>query len=776
MRSIFLGLLICGAVGAQSARVYEVRPVAGSDWVGDAGPARQALLFQAEGLATDLWGNLYIADAAGNRVRRVSPDGTIETVAGTGKAGSAGDGGPATEAQLKSPYGLAVDSSGQLYIADLGNASIRRVDADGTISTLAGGGAFVEPRNLALDRAGNLYISDFGAHKVYRLSPAGALDTVAGTGVAGFTASTGPAASAQLSHPAGLALDRFGALYIADSGNHLVRKVTSGLIETVAQVATPTGLAFDGFGTLHVADATGGQIVRIPASGSADPLPIPARDVAVGPGGNVYAADGTIVRRRMLNGNTAVFAGGGNTAFGDFGPAVEARLNHPTAVAVDAEGAVYIADRDNHRVRRVSPEGTIETVAGTGMAGDSGDFGPATRASLNTPVAVAVDHAGNLYIADQGNHRIRMVTPGGTMLPVATTIVPSGLAVDDGSGYLYVADQGAGRIYRVEIASGGVSSVIGGLASPAGLAGDGDGNLWITEAAAKRVRKLTPDGLAVTVAPGVWSEPRGVVVTETGEVLVADTGLGQVLRVDDEAGTATPVALDNAIRAPWAIAASGGVLYLAEADANRVESLAPQAAADPIVAIEVVNAANGVTGPLAAGMLIEIRGAQFAGAQVTVAGYPAAVLSSSEGKTVAQAPAEIAGLNTASIEILVDGLTRATVTLPVAPAAPALFADEDGIALATNEDGSLNAAANPAARGSVIVLYGTGQGLAPGTSSVRIGDYPADVLYAGPVSGYPGLFQLNVRVPAGYLAPGRLSVVWSVAGESSQEGVSVYAQ
>src|SRR5579862_3412132 len=193
----------CVSICATGQVSYQIDTIAGSSWVGDNGPATAALLFQAEGIAADAKGNLYISDAANHRVRKVTPAGVITTFAGTGSAGFSGDGGEANAAQLNAPYGLAVDGIGQLYIADLGNARIRRVDLSGNISTVAGGGslpaggandgsaatllALSSPRNVAWDRRGSLYISDFTGQRVYRLAADGTLITAAGTGTAGFS-------------------------------------------------------------------------------------------------------------------------------------------------------------------------------------------------------------------------------------------------------------------------------------------------------------------------------------------------------------------------------------------------------------------------------------------------------------------------------------------------------------------------------------------------------------------------------------------------------------
>ncbi len=311
MRSIFAVMYIV-AVGLVGQPVgYTISTVAGSDWVGDGVPAASAILIQPQGLATDGYGNLYIADAGDHRVRKVTANGVIETIAGTGILGFSGDGGPGAEAQLNSPYGLALDAQGNLYIADLGNARVRRVALDGTITTVAGGGtlpaggandgspatmlALSAPRNLAFDYGGNLYISDFGGARVYQLSPQGSLSTVAGTGSAGVSGDNGPATQAALSHPAGLAFDPQGALFVADSGNHLIRRIKQGIITSYARAATPTGLAFDSAGVLYIADISTGSIAVIPPSGSSSTIAVNALDLSYSSGLGLYASTGTQV-------------------------------------------------------------------------------------------------------------------------------------------------------------------------------------------------------------------------------------------------------------------------------------------------------------------------------------------------------------------------------------------------------------------------------------------------------------------------------------------------
>ena len=302
----FLCLLLPASAGS-----YNISTIAGSNWVGESIPATSAILIQAEGIAADPLGNIYISDANNHRIRCIAPNGIIRTIAGNGVAGFAGDGGPASSSQLNSPYGLAFDLSGNLYVADLGNARIRRITPSGIISTIAGGGAlpaggsnegsmatvlsFTAPRNVAIANTGIVYISDFGAHRVYKMTTDGTVTTLAGTGALGYSGD-GVAALAELNYPTALAVDHQGTVYIADSGNHLIRKVSAGRITSIARSALPTGLAFDGYSTLYVADHSAAQILAIPlSSGTATAMNVSAVDIVCGYDGTLYVADMTAV-------------------------------------------------------------------------------------------------------------------------------------------------------------------------------------------------------------------------------------------------------------------------------------------------------------------------------------------------------------------------------------------------------------------------------------------------------------------------------------------------
>ncbi|MCY4595485.1 MAG: NHL repeat-containing protein, partial [Bryobacterales bacterium] len=407
-----------GSAGLQSGTIVTVAGN-GEFFVRDGGPATGAEIASPSGVAVDTAGNLYIADSSSHRVRRVDPAGVITTVAGTDVRGYGGDGGAAANAQLHFPSGVAVDGLGNLYIADRSNHRVRKVDRAGVITTVAGtgelgyggdggpaaGAELASPSGVAVDGSGNLYIADESNHRVRRVDPAGVITTVAGTAALGYGGDGGPAASAELAFPLGVAVDGSGNLYIADSWNDRVRKVDrAGVITTVA------GTGERGYG------GDGG-----PAASAQLYSP---RGVAVDGSGNLYIADSSNdrVRRVDLAGVITTVAGTGALGYGgDSGPAVNARLGDPSAVAVDASGNLYIADGWNHRVRKVDRAGVITTVAGTGERGYGGDGGPAASAQLTFPRGVAVDGSGNLYIADSWNHRVRRVDLAGVITTVAGT-------------------------------------------------------------------------------------------------------------------------------------------------------------------------------------------------------------------------------------------------------------------------------------------------------------------------------------------------------------------
>ena len=338
---------------------------------GDGGPATSASMRSPTGVAVDAGGNLFIVDANSNRVRKVS-GGTITAVAGDGTFGYGGDGGAATSASLKFRTGIALDALGNLYIADTSNCRIRNVSGGGTITTVAGNGTcdysgdtgsptaahLNFPYGVAVDSSGSLAIADTQNCRVRKVT-AGTITTITGDGTCTYGGDSGVATSAQVNFPSGVEFDASGNVYIADTDNCRARKVASGNITTFAG---------NGF---CVYSGDGG-----PATNAAMYSP---QGVAVDSGGNLYIADYNNCRVRQVNlsGTITTIAGTGVCNYGgDGGPATSAQLNYPSAVALDVAGALYIADTYNCRIRKVTG-GTITTTVGTGACAYGGDNGAA---------------------------------------------------------------------------------------------------------------------------------------------------------------------------------------------------------------------------------------------------------------------------------------------------------------------------------------------------------------------------------------------------------------
>ena len=470
---------------------------------GDNGPATGAQLNTVMGVAADAAGNVYIADTGNNRIRRVS-NGIITTIAGNGFLGYSGDGGPATSAQLNTPWGVAVDPSGNVYIADTENYVVRKV-SNGAIATFAGNGTNPAgytggngpavnadlPFSVAVDASGNVYIVAGG---VIRKVSNGAITTFAGTyGTTGYSGDNGPATSAAFDYLTSVAVDASGNVYAADMDNNAIRKISKGVITT-----------FAGNGTQGYSGDSGP-----PASAELNR----PNGVAVDASGNVYIADSGNGRiRKVSNGAIATIAGGASGNFGDNGPPTGAALYQPNGVAVDTFGNLYIADYGDNAIRKVS-RGAITTLAGNGTYGYSGDNGPATSAALNQPSGVAVDGSGNVYIADTNNSVIRKVSGG-----VITTFAGNGI-------YGYSGDNGAASSAR--------------LCAPTGVAVDTAGNVYIADAACSVVRKVS-NGIITTFAGNgtrgysldngpaastALNVPVAVAVDGSGNVYVADAGV-----------------------------------------------------------------------------------------------------------------------------------------------------------------------------------------------------------------------------------------------------------
>ena len=371
-RKIFFAIsifVISASLAWAQAPQYNIFTVAGNGtdgYSGDGGGATQASLGNPCKVAADNAGNVYIADQTNSRIREVT-SGLINTIIGTGTAGYSGDGKAASQANISNPCGLVVDSSGNVYLSqsDAANSAVRKAAPNGNITTIAGmstgpgfsgdGAAATSaqvngPAGLARDSSGNLYIADTFNNRIRVVGTNGTISTIAGNGLATYAGDGGPATSAALNGPEAVAVDNSGNLYIADTLNHAIRMVSGGIITTIA------GNGFSGFS-------------------------------------------------------------------GDNGPAVNAQLNYPKDVVVDAAGNVYIADSYNFRIRVITTNGIISTIAGGSGSGYGGDGGPGTSASLTFPSGLALGPNGFLYVADTQNNVIRLLTPASSNVHI--TIPPT---------------------------------------------------------------------------------------------------------------------------------------------------------------------------------------------------------------------------------------------------------------------------------------------------------------------------------------------------------------
>jgi sugar lactone lactonase YvrE len=739
-------------VTAATGAITVVAGTGTSGFSGNNGPATSAELGSPDGVAVDSAGNLYIADFSDAVVWKVTAaTGTITVVAGTGTSGFSGNNGPATSAELGNPAGVAVDNAGNLYIADESDAVVWTVTAaTGMITVVAGtpntfgfsgnngpatSAVLGEPTGVAVDSAGNFYIADEGDAVIWKVTAAtGTIIEVAGNGTSGFSGNNGPATSAELGQPTGVAVDSAGNLYIADVGDAVVWTVTAatGTITVVAgtpntfgffgsdgpaasaELSDPAGVAVDSAGNFYIADAADAVVWEVFAT----PPPFPAtavgstsaaqnvflqlnaaqtitsitatpsqagkQEYVVGtvsgctvggttanPTGTIctvpvtfqpaYAGNrsvplqavtssgtfpfglngiGTGPQVALIPGTIVTAAGNGTQGYsGDGGMPASAELNTPDGVAVDSAGNLYIADAVNNVIRKVTAAtGTITTVAGAaGQGGFGGDGGPATSALLGQPEGVAVDSAGNLYIGDTNNQRIRFVSAatgqittiagngtvgfsgdGGTATSAELSF-PDGVAVNS-AGNLYIADSLNNVIRLVSAGTGTITTIAGNstagfsgdggvptsaeLNAPDGVAVDSGGNLYITDSGNNRIRFVSAaTGLITTIAgngtagfsgdngaatSAALNGPGDAVVDSAGNLYIADLVNNRIRFVSAATGLITTIAGsgtegffgDNGAATSAELSGpvsdaldSAGNLYIADANSNRIREV-----------------------------------------------------------------------------------------------------------------------------------------------------------------------------------------------------------
>lgn len=529
------------------------------------GPA--ARFAYPRGLVVDLLGMIYVADTQNQVIRRVTPQGDATTFAGAMRFAGSAD-GAALQARFAQPSDIAFErNSGAFYVTDTGNHRIRRIAADGMVSTLAGSSAglqdatgtqarFRTPWGIDVDGDGVVYVADHDNFLIRRVTPAGVVTTLAGSNINGVSttgAEDGVGSAARFNFPSGVAISGDGTVYISDSFNHAIRRITTpgGSVSTVAGSKPQRGF-INGTGT--------GARLHFPAG------------VAVDASGNVFVAETNAIRKITPDGVTSTFAGvSGEMGWVD-GPAIAARFVNPTGIAAGPGGVLYVADYGNHTIRKINSAGVVTTLAGNGSAGPGYVDGSATTARFSSPWGIAVDALGVVYVTELGNHTIRRIEPSGEVSTLAGNRIagffdgtgassrfnfPSGVTLD-AAGNVYVTDWGNHVVRKINQA--GVTTTIAGtgptdpgsndgtgrqarFTNPSGIVSDADGNLYVSEYN-HVIRRVTNAGVVTTVAglPGSpgnvngtgdrarFTYPEHLALKPSGQLVIADS-LSHAIRI-----------------------------------------------------------------------------------------------------------------------------------------------------------------------------------------------------------------------------------------------------
>ncbi|HKR65875.1 MAG TPA: hypothetical protein VJZ00_19245 [Thermoanaerobaculia bacterium] len=510
------------------------------------------------GLTVDGSGNIYVADASNSVIRKITPGGEVTTFAGIMRVAGSNDGFPG-QATFSAPYDIALDpTSGNFYVSDGSNSTIRKVTPEGRVTTVAGNASasgdrdgvgtdalFDTPWGIDVDSAGNVYVADTFNEKIRKITPAGVVSTFAGRGSTGTT--NGAANTARFNSPSGLTIGAGGALFVTEGYNFDVRRIsltgdvstfvgsmpsngTTDGVATAARFHFPYGVAVDAAGNAFVTDSNctirkitpqgvvstfagaAAQCGAVDGTGASARFNSPT-GIGVAPDGNIYVADSgnNTIRKITPQGVVTTIAGKADDdeiLFQD-GSGSQARFNFPWGLAIDSHGLIYVTDFYNHRVRLVEPTGVVTTFAGNGIPGHSDGVG--TSATLDFPMGIAVDGARNLYITEYENNDVRKITQTGVVSTLAGNPAVSG-GWADGTG-------SAARFSR-----------------PSAIAADAQGNLYVTDRNNHAIRRVTPAGVVTTIAGlhGIagnvngtstaarFAFPDGLAFTPSGQLLIAD--------------------------------------------------------------------------------------------------------------------------------------------------------------------------------------------------------------------------------------------------------------
>ncbi len=733
-----------------------VSTLAGSGNAGAADGTGAAASFNfPTGVAVDVAGNVYVGDQLNHKIRKITAAGVVTTLAGSGMAGATDATG--ASASFNTPGGLAVDSAGTVYVADQLNNKVRKVTAAGVVTTLAGSGSrgavnatgaaasFWLPAALAVDSSGTVYVADQFNQKIRSISAAGVVTTLAGTGTAGAAdAATG--ASATFNNPGGIALDGIGNLIIGDLDNHNIRKVTLPntvvVGATLTNVATST-LAGGTYGAISYAsaasgiasvDATTGVVTGV-AAGTTTITATQAATAGTNATASqfytitVIAATPTLAFPTAVGSVTTLAGSGTAGAVDGVGRAASFSAN---GLAVDNAGNVYLADTNNHLIRRISSQGVVTTLAGT--AGRSGSTnGPGTSASFNLPMDVAVDRLGNVYVADWGNRIVRKIDAGGVVTTLAGTagvssltdgtgvnasfFQPYGIAVDR-SGNVYVADFIKTRKIN---ALGVVTTFADG--EPIDVEVDASGNVYYASYAQENIGKITPFGVKnILFQSDRTNYPRGsdfepmtsVALDSAGNVYFAT--LSRVIRKLTPSGVLTTLSGFPGIRV--VVDGAGNLYSLDRTRVYKIPSTVELAVGATVTHIATSNLTGGSYGA--------ITYTSSDPSKVTVNPTTGLVTGVSAGPaTIIATQAAAAGFNTATVRTYPLVVTAATSTITWATPSAITY----GTALSATQ---LNATGSVA--GTITYNPASGTMLNAGTQTLTATFIPTDTTKYAPVS------------------------------------------